>query len=62
MQFDLNEQTISLEFLSQIKDIIINRRDKVINKKNEIDINRIWNQCQNVLPEEFDAFFESYYR
>ena len=27
-----------------------------------VDINKMWLQCKEVLPEEFDLFFESYYK
>ena len=28
----------------------------------EIDINKLWIQCKDILPEEFDLFFEDYYK
>jgi hypothetical protein len=27
-----------------------------------LDINKMWLQCKEVLPEEFDLFFEYYYK
>jgi hypothetical protein len=56
--------------LTQIKTIYADNKDKITintagkkgNSTPEIDINKLLLHCKDTLPEEFDLFFDTYYK